>query len=60
MKTLNTQDNIGSVKYVVNYHDGVSTHKDNSPFFNLKPFSNKKKRDLFIKSLLAQGYKQTN
>ena len=44
------QQNIGQVKYVVNFHDGVKTHDDGSPFFDVRIFSNKKKMDAFIKS----------
>ena len=50
--------NIGKAKYVINYHDGVSTHKDGSPFFDIHISSNKKKRDDFEKELLKQGYTQ--
>ena len=50
--------NIGKAKYVVNFHDGVKKHKDNSPFFDIEIFKNKKKRDLFIKQLTDEGYKE--
>ncbi|CAN5536260.1 hypothetical protein BH11PLA2_BH11PLA2_16240 [soil metagenome] len=56
MKTFNTQDNIGTIKYAVNYHDGVKTHSDGSRFFDIKLFSNKKMRDIFCDGLLKQGY----
>ena len=56
VKTFNTHDNIGTVKYVVNYHDGVKTHADESQFFDIKLFSNKQKRDKFCADLLKQGY----
>nr|WP_229650344.1 hypothetical protein [Vibrio splendidus]MCC4883011.1 hypothetical protein [Vibrio splendidus] len=56
MKSFNTMQGIGKVKYVVNHHDGVSTHKDGSPFFAIACFSNKKKMATFIKGIEAQGY----
>ena len=56
MKTFNTMNNIGTAKYVVNYHDGVSTHKDGSPFFGIAIFRNKKKLNAFTKGLKAAGY----
>ncbi|RZD19752.1 hypothetical protein [Pseudoalteromonas sp. MEBiC 03485] len=56
MKQFNTMMNVGKVKYVVNYHDGVKTHEDGSPFFDIVTFSNKKKRNTFIRELTNQGY----
>lgn len=56
MKIFNTMENVGTTKYVVNYHDGVKTHSDNSPFFDIATFSNKKKRNTFINGLIEQGY----
>jgi hypothetical protein len=56
MKVFNEQENIGKAKYVVNFHDGVKQHKDGSPFFDIKIFTNKKKKAPFIKSLEEQGY----
>lgn len=50
--------NIGRTKYTVSYHDGHKTHKDGSAFFDLKTFSNKKKKDEFVKGLVRQGYKE--
>jgi len=51
-----TQDNIGSVKYTVSFHDGESTHADGSPFFDIRLFKNKRKRAKFVKSLRDKGY----
>ena len=48
--------NIGSAKYVVNYHDGVKTHLDGSDFYDIRIFKNKKKLFAFIHHLLEQGY----
>ena len=42
-KMFNTMQNIGKVKYVVNFYDGVQTHKDGSPFWGIATFKNKKK-----------------
>lgn len=56
MKVFNQETNIGKAKYVVNLHDGVKQNKDGSPFFDIKIFKNKKKKDTFIKSLEEQGY----
>lgn len=56
MKTFNTQANIGRVRYVVNFHDGVKTHKDGSAFFDTRCFSNKRKQDAFIRALRRAGY----
>ena len=56
MKTYNEMSNVGSSKYVVNFHDGEQTHKDGSPFFKIEIFSNKKKKNAFIKDLVKNGY----
>ena len=48
--------NIGTAKYVVNYHDGVSTHNDGSPFFGIRIFKNKKKLKTYTDQLKADGY----
>lgn len=55
----NLQYNIGKAKYVVNFHNGIKKHKDGSKFFDIKIFSNKKDRDIFIDSLIQQGYTET-
>ena len=59
MKSFNIMDNIGKVKYVVNYHDGEQKHRDGSNFFDIKTFKNKKKRDVFVKDLRKNGYTET-
>ena len=56
MKTFYTMDNIGKVKYVVNFHDGVQTHRDGSPFFDTQQFRNKRNRDKFCWELKKQGF----
>lgn len=48
--------NVGKVKYLVSYHDGIKTHKDGSPFFDIACFQNKKKLAAFVSSLAANGY----
>jgi len=55
-KTFNTMENIGKAKYVVNHHDGVKSHHDGSPFFDIAIFTNKKARDKFCADLSSQGY----
>jgi hypothetical protein len=51
-------DNIGTAKYTVNFHDGIQTHRDGNPFYDIRLFSSKKKRDTFIKELQDNGYIQ--
>lgn len=56
MKTFYLMYNIGKAKYTINYHDGVKTHKDGSPFFGIYIFKNKVKFNSKIKELKADGY----
>ena len=56
-KTFYRQDNIGTAKYTVSYHDGVKKHRDGSPFFDIAIFRNKKKMQGFIDKLVSEGYK---
>lgn len=58
MKQFNIRHNVGKSKYVVNYHDGVKTHQDGSPFFDIAIFTNKKDLNAYVKSLVEQGYTQ--
>ncbi len=60
MKTYYQQNNIGKAKYVVSYHNGINTHNDGSPFFDIEIFSNKVKLNVFIKTLLSKGYVYRN
>ena len=46
----------GNIKYTVNFHDGVQTHKDGSPFYGVAVFKNKIKKNDFIKGLVSEGY----
>ena len=55
-KIYNLMFNVGKAKYVINFHNGVDTHKDGSPFFGIQTFSNKKKFEKAEKALLADGY----
>lgn len=56
MKRFKVDYNIGKVKYLVSYHDGVKKHNDGSDFFDIGCFSNKKKLNLFINDLIDKGY----
>ncbi len=56
MKTFYQQDNIGRAKYTVNFHNGIDTHKDGSPFFAIKIYRNKRKLNKFISELNKEGY----
>lgn len=56
MKRYYEMMNVGMAKYVVNFHDGVKTHSDGSPFYDIATFSNKRAKDRFIRSLRADGY----
>lgn len=55
-KVFNQTRNIGKSRYVVNHHDGVKTHKDGSPFFDISIFGNQRDNDAFVKDLRRKGY----
>lgn len=55
-KTFYTQNNIGNAKYVVNFHNGVSAHRDGSEFFDIAIFKSKAKLKECIDKLLKEGY----
>ena len=55
-KSFYTMYNVGKAKYVLRFHDGIKTHKDNSPFYDIKIFKNKKILNTKIKELLSNGY----
>ena len=57
-KNYYRQDNIGKAKYTINFYDGVSKHKDGSPFYDIQTFKNKDSMNKFIAFLKAQGYKE--
>lgn len=48
--------NVGTAKYVVNYHDGIKEHKDGSEFYDIAIFRNKKKMNSFVSKLRKDGY----
>lgn len=57
-KFVNVQYNVGRKgNYIVNFHDGEKTHKDGSPFFDMRIFRNKKEFEKFQKQLKEEGYK---
>lgn len=55
-KNFNIMNNVGRAKYVVNFYDGVQTHKDGSPFYCVTIFKNKKKLKAYTDKLLSEGY----
>lgn len=56
MKTFRIQERIGKARHVVSFHDGVKTHSDNSPFFDVRIFSRKRDALRFTQQLKADGY----
>lgn len=56
MKQFNIKYNVGKLKYIINYHDGVKKHEDGSPFFDIGIFKSKKMMDNFAKQLTNEGY----
>ena len=56
MKLFNTMQNVGKVKYLVNFHDGIKAHKDGSMFFDIRTFKNKKEFENFQTELKNDGY----
>lgn len=57
MKTLNVMQNVGKAKYLINYHDGISTNRDGSPFYGVRICSSKKKLAIQLKGFKDQGYR---
>lgn len=57
MKQYYLTTNIGKCKYVINFHNGVKTHKDGSPFYDIQIHHNKREANKAVKSLQKQGYK---
>ena len=55
-KVYNEMYGVGSSKYLVNFHDGEKTHKDGSPFFDIRIFKNKVEKDKFVKELKSKGF----
>lgn len=55
-KVFYQMQNIGKSKYVVNTHNGIDKHKDDSPFYGARIFDNKKKLAACLADLIKQGY----
>jgi len=55
-KFYNVMFNVGKIKYLVNFHNGVSKHSDGSAFYDVRAFKNKKNLNAFNKSLESKGY----
>lgn len=58
VKKYSIKYNVGKVKYLVSYHDGVKKHKDGSDFYDIKCFKNKIKLNKFVKELQSQNYRE--
>ena len=58
MKMFTVMYDVGKIKYLVSFHDGIKVHKDGSKFFDIKIIKNKKDLKLFTNALLANGYKE--
>lgn len=50
--------NVGRIKYMVSYHNGIKKNKDGSDFFDVHICKNKKELESFTNSLLNDGYNQ--
>lgn len=59
MKKFYIQHNIGKAKYVVNHHNGEKKNEDESEFFDIAIFHNKKKLSKFTNELKDNGYKES-
>jgi len=58
MKKYSVMFSVGRAKYVVNYHDGIKTHGDGSPFYDVSIFKNKTDLEKFVGKLKLDNYKQ--
>lgn len=56
MKQYRLNHQIGSTKHSVSFHDGEKTHRDGSPFWDLKITRTKRDKLRFVKALAADGY----
>lgn len=43
-------------RHVVSFHDGVKTHPDGSPFYDIRIFGRKRDAERFERELKAMGY----
>jgi hypothetical protein len=50
-KTYNIMYNVGKVKYLISYNNGIKKHPDGSNFFDIETFKNKKLLNSFISQL---------
>ena len=55
-KNYSVMHNVGKVKYLVSFHDGIKKHNDGSNFYDIAIFKNKVKLNNFIKRLKSEGY----
>ena len=59
MKTYRYTHATGKARHCISYHDGVSTHKDGSPFFGLEICGNLRALKRFLRKLQGEGYAET-
>ena len=59
MKRYHLMFNVGTVKYLVCFHNGTDFYPDGSPFFHIQSFSNKKNLKCFIDTLNKEGFSET-
>jgi len=56
-KRYSEMSNVGTAKYIVNFHDGIKKHSDGSDFFDIRIFKNKEEKNKFINDLEEKGYR---
>lgn len=56
MKAFRIWENVGKARHVISFHDGVKTHNDGSPFFDVSIFNRKRDANRFVRALKADGY----
>ena len=56
MKDYYIMYNVGSAKYLINYHDGIKKHNDGSKFYDMNIYKNKKDLKNKINELKDLGY----
>jgi hypothetical protein len=56
VKKYSIMYNIGTIKYLVNYYDGIKKHNDGSRFYDIAIFKNKKLLNKFIENLQKNNY----
>jgi len=55
-KKIKINPPIGNAKYSISYYDGKKTHKDGSPFYDIKIFKSKDELNTAIGDFKKQGY----